>query len=1354
MPHKLATHDLPPPAAPFYGSAGSPSTRYSDSPGPFSDRTSTPTSVSSYSPGLSTSSRVPPRGRHSSPTRTRPPVTRRAGNAAGEGPTGPVGFNGLPSLRESLTSSSSGSTVKPAERVETVIDEGMKSSRRLSPPPPSPPLRKSSMKFSRARLGRDQHVDHPPSKREKQPQLPKPSSRNAKSSPIGPSNAGVRAPAPPRPSRDGAPDLHSQLNSPAPVIQSNLTGLPSLSHRKRTSVDLANKAPGSRKTSIDGPTSAADPVRVRQGAGSRLSSRNPSPSPSSLHVQPPALAQSLNLEETSSRRPSVDDNNPMRSNQPPHTSPAKSISRFGLFTRRARPIVEPTGHPGPTKLTKKGPAAGTGHEGYGKHAKRGRSGSVTSASGSWARANSSGSTGSSVQRGPSSRKGSLTSKSEHGMDDFLSDRLSPVVMAGGGGIVENHNMGADLVRTESNQSSLAGRPSVDSNHSGSTQFSSFSNSSTRSRESSQTRSGLTPLRAPPGIMHDQSPGRTSQGGVKGSLNDGPTLAARRSLHRSQLLTDVGPLKIPPPINTLETGATPPSSGSFDNTLCSSVAASDDACSLRQEDVSEGKEGNWLKPRILESFSRSKSPRKWNFLQRAQEATHTPSEVVEPQPTVTRRAPTRPVAHYALPESSTAATGTEALTDLMRDTTSPSDTADEEYLGKSTRLEPELQTAGRGFSTLLPDPPVLPVDFRNPRPASPKVMLRTNESPSRQPTPAVEDPPPKRSRLAQVGRIPRVVSTRDRERNGAVQAVPRVYAQQLPTPLSTASTPFLPPPAILSRDGSVSSVIAAEEESVFSPASLSVDDLSKDATKQLPSSGQGQMMAERDNNEFLVFPPRKRSELSSSSSSGMFNTPGAYAWMLASRAPPSEDEVWGEYDDLIDDIFSPGASNTSLSSPEPRPEQTGRRKSRRKPPPLPSMQLSPGIASSYVASIYSPGTPMSFTDFFAGYGDRSSSVKHVSGTSRAPFRRSHLRIDSRDSISAPSSEDGEQEVTYQRKIESNGLDSEMNLRFGALMTSRWLSFGRVLFSPAHGEMQQGSALSQQSRLLVLDGLCNGRSNSQQARIERRAKSDADDWSFYCALTYPNASVYNLSPSRASSAASPQKRESGGLQSPSNHRQIYHPDIENPFPFPKGFFGAVIFRFPVAGSDLAYRNAISECKRVLRPGGHLEISVLDLDMMNMGNRARRAVRMLKVQMQVADCNVSLKPVSDNIQRLLGRRGFENVNCCALGVPVAGKVSRSRAGSRVASAEEHGLSLSELLRDKSQEGDEGITTMVAKVGRWWYTRCYEMGTLPAGDLSRSIWNDRALLRECEKRKTSFRLLICYAQKPLTQRRRTVSV
>jgi hypothetical protein len=53
-------------------------------------------------------------------------------------------------------------------------------------------------------------------------------------------------------------------------------------------------------------------------------------------------------------------------------------------------------------------------------------------------------------------------------------------------------------------------------------------------------------------------------------------------------------------------------------------------------------------------------------------------------------------------------------------------------------------------------------------------------------------------------------------------------------------------------------------------------------------------------------------------------------------------------------------------------------------------------------------------------------------------------------------------------DSMGFESMANLRFGALMTSKWLSFGRVLFSPVHYELKD----PKEDRVLIVDGLGKG------------------------------------------------------------------------------------------------------------------------------------------------------------------------------------------------------------------------------------------------------------------------------------------
>jgi hypothetical protein len=206
-----------------------------------------------------------------------------------------------------------------------------------------------------------------------------------------------------------------------------------------------------------------------------------------------------------------------------------------------------------------------------------------------------------------------------------------------------------------------------------------------------------------------------------------------------------------------------------------------------------------------------------------------------------------------------------------------------------------------------------------------------------------------------------------------------------------------------------------------------------------------------------------------------------------------------------------------------------------------------------------------------------------------------------------------------------------------------------------------------------------------------------------------------------------------------------------------------------SEAAYRTIISESKRVLKPAGYLELAILDLDMMNMGNRARRAVRGLKVKMQVADPSLSLASASDTVLRIVAKRGFTDIKSCKVGVPVASAIPspsereaqlqlqpKPSSSTSTSQNQQEELSLADMMKDESRAGDEGITKMVAKVGRWWYTRCYESVVLPDNDSSSStsIFQDRALLAECEKWSASFKLVVAYAQKPVVGRRRTASV
>lgn len=286
----------------------------------------------------------------------------------------------------------------------------------------------------------------------------------------------------------------------------------------------------------------------------------------------------------------------------------------------------------------------------------------------------------------------------------------------------------------------------------------------------------------------------------------------------------------------------------------------------------------------------------------------------------------------------------------------------------------------------------------------------------------------------------------------------------------------------------------------------------------------------------------------------------------------------------------------------------------------------------------------------------------------------------------------------------------------MTVSKWLTFGHVLFSPARDDLINSVGSLKRHSILVIDGLGN------------------DDWSFYAAETYPAATFFNLSPRAPIS----QDRQSTSFPvSPPNHHQIQYKSHKDKFPFGTDSFTSVVFRFPAAAPEAHYRNIIAEAWRVLKPGGYIELSILDVDLNNMGNRTRRAVRHLKERVATQNPDINLSSTADLMLRLLGKRGFVDVKTCRVGVPVASSVTNSTDKERGKKDER---SLAEMMNDQTEVGDANITKMVSKVGRWWYNRCYEM---PTG-MNRSIWNDRALLAECEEWGASLKLMVCHARVP----------
>ncbi|KAL2441158.1 hypothetical protein ABEF95_012966 [Exophiala dermatitidis] len=1046
-----------------------------------------------------------------------------------------------------------------------------------------------------------------------------------------------------------------------------------------------------------------------------------------------------------------------RSHTPVHdpgmsqSPPPSKLSLLGIFGRRGKspaPALEGTTS---RKLQRKGPAAGTGHEGYGTYSRRGRRAPEDSVS--EGNSDSERSVSSSGRRHFFSPRGANTSRSssrqnrssQSDLDDFAAPRMRPVPIIGG---------------------SRAAAPAVPSGGSGLVVHgNTLSMSATSSDELHIRHQSQDP------VHEHQSPQSFDRARELAPKSiDAPTLAVRRSQRFDQ---DRTKLKLPTPIRTEEISA-PLSEGSptrasatlrsISTPRTSVDAFHGDASPLRLKDKT-----TWTA--------------RWNVFRRRGAKEEGGMEEVDQ---IQHPAQT---SFDELPVSISAVSAPRSLPYYaMMDSESETNTADNPadfplLLGETAAARSIMETCeaiiADGEQTVHPsDNSNLPSDtFLFP------MDRATRSTPLPEATQQfcvdVDEPLQKQPRLARVGRIPQVVT--------------RTEGQYTPSRISF-SQPFLrrhaDEDAGNQLDTSAAISLGPYQNSILPPSRKPSSRSSEISTSSSSSRSAGIL------GPALVPGPPSQSELGRSDRESDIQLPNN----------PSFDEVWNEYDDFIDQVMSPSTAtkdaSITIQKGKPLPSQAGRRlethtshRTSLKTEGHVEQSMNPKVTVTFaahsavhhpsampdagreedirlrrsriVSALHSsgdPASPLFIRDFLSEYENhRSSSTGLSDRWNVASINRAG------DPFTTSVSEEGlekdknhEEQVALMEVVERNKDPiAQSELHFASLMVAKWLSFGRVLFSPAHDELQTHL----ERHILVIDGLGN------------------EDWSIYCAVTYEpqRAFVHHL---KEKPAATPMKDFKTPQNIPDNHRRAQVTSFYERFPFPPAFFSAIVLRFPPAMAEAKLKNIISECRRVLHPGGYLELLLLDLDIVNMGVQTRKAVRELKLRMTTADSQISLRPIVDNVQGLLGARGFSSVSRCVVGVPVAGRPtgstessssSRSSGGSesyptrgvgspRQATASPRmnfghrrkgtNLSLNDLVADHSENADAKIGKIVSRTARAWWQHCFEASVIPDGNLSRSVLANKNVLAECRSRGSSFKMLIAYAQRPVFEtRRRTMS-
>ncbi|KAK4152273.1 hypothetical protein C8A00DRAFT_16403 [Chaetomidium leptoderma] len=166
--------------------------------------------------------------------------------------------------------------------------------------------------------------------------------------------------------------------------------------------------------------------------------------------------------------------------------------------------------------------------------------------------------------------------------------------------------------------------------------------------------------------------------------------------------------------------------------------------------------------------------------------------------------------------------------------------------------------------------------------------------------------------------------------------------------------------------------------------------------------------------------------------------------------------------------------------------------------------------------------------------------------------------------------------------------QMHLATWQVAATKLLNGGRLLSAPVAKRLARQSCMAPGP-----DGVSRDR-----ARILDIGGQGACDWAWHAALQFPNTKIYTVTTKAI------RQLSNSNIRGPPNHRQVAVNTLAK-LPFDDDQFDlisarelhAVVKLFGENGTD-EWDACLKECMRVLKPGGYIEFSLLDADIMNAG------------------------------------------------------------------------------------------------------------------------------------------------------------
>lgn len=258
----------------------------------------------------------------------------------------------------------------------------------------------------------------------------------------------------------------------------------------------------------------------------------------------------------------------------------------------------------------------------------------------------------------------------------------------------------------------------------------------------------------------------------------------------------------------------------------------------------------------------------------------------------------------------------------------------------------------------------------------------------------------------------------------------------------------------------------------------------------------------------------------------------------------------------------------------------------------------------------------------------------------------------------------------------------------VMAVKLFNGGRLIAAPVAKRLARLSSMGPK-----MDGTPRDR-----ARILDLGGQATCDWAWHCAAEYPNTKVYTVTTKAL------RQLSNSNIRGPKNHRQVAVDHLTK-LPFADNQFDLVsareiytILRENGEHGQNEWDICLAECMRILKPGGYLEFSIMDSDIVNAGPLG--LAKSVEFGFNLKTLGYDPVPSKSWISRLQNA-GFVGIKRAWLFLPMGAK-QENKVQSRDSSGVEVKLEL-EAIVSGSTENAAGICGLV---GGWawekWLLRC----------------------------------------------------